>query len=284
MTRIAPLPLALVLSAFSLGCAPEAPLAAADPFVGPAPTERAPQDADRARRSANLRLSASAPAATGGGDTETVSFLVENDGSQKARSVELVVDLPTEGSLASLDSACVVTGTEAVCDLGNLSAGSSAQVDIDWTAPDATTVLDLDGEVSSRSSESSTADNVDGVSISVTQPTLVVAGGETFYLTGCMSSVPVTFADCGTLAPLYYEPLTLNSDNTITANTTANGFWQQPNAHSIELLFAEQGTNVLLSYFQAEALDADCFDGIVVYSQAAAFGAFRMCQSGYPSP
>lgn len=282
MSRTAPL--ALVLSSFGLGCTPEAPVEAADPFAGPAPAERAPLTTDAAKRSANLVLSASAPAATGGGDTETISFVVENDGNHRARSVELAIELPTEGSLASIDSACVVTGTEAVCALGSLSAGSSVQVDVDWTAPHSTTVLDVDGDLSSRSKESSTADNMAGVSISVTQPTLVLAGGETFYLTGCMSSVPVTFADCGTLAPLYQEPLTLNSDNTITANTTANGVWQQPNAHSLELLFAEQGTNTLLSYFRAEALDADCFDGIVVYSQVAAFGAFRMCMAGYPSP
>ena len=267
----------------AIGCATSEPVEATDMFVGPVST--AELTAERSGpKSADLSVAASAAAATGGGYTETVVFDVENVGSQKARNVELTIDLPVEGSLSSIDSACAVSGTEAVCSLGSMSAGATDQISVSWTAPMANTVLDFDGAVSTSSRDGDAANDAAGTSIVVNQATLVISGGETFYLTGCMDSAPVTFADCAAHTGLYYEQLTLNADGTITANTTANGYWSQPNDYSLEYLFAEQGTNNLLSYFQAVAVDSDCFEGMVVYSQVAAFGAFQMCKSGFPTP
>jgi hypothetical protein len=273
-----------LLTVLAFGCASEEPVPATDYFTGPAADRTVSTARGSSSKRADLSISASAPAATGGGDTETVVFDFENHGSNKARSVEVTIDLPLEGSLASIDSSCSVSGAQAVCSQGTMNAGDSGQISVSWTAPMANTVLDFDAEISTSSSEGSTADNTAGASIAVTQATLVLSGGETFYLSGCMDTSPVTFADCSTLGTPYAEQLTLNGDGTITANTTANGFWSQPNDYSLEYLFAEPGTNYLLSYFQAKAVDSDCFEGIVVYSQAAAFGAFRMCMSGFPTP
>ena len=277
--------LALLVSSLAfVGCAEQEPVEADSIFAGPVHAERAPVEVDAARRRADLSVAASAAAAMGGGDTEVITFDIDNHGSRTARNVDLTIDLPTDGSLSAIDSRCTVSGAQAVCSIGKMRSGTSAQVTVDWIAPLSTTVLDFDGEATTTSRESSTSDNTDGVSISVTYTSLVIAGGETFYLTGCLASAPVSFADCATTGTLYNEQVTLNADNTVTANTTLDGFWTQPNAASVELLFADPATTYLVSYFRAQALDADCFDGILVYATYSAFGAFQMCKSGYPTP
>jgi|GEM_PF-3687108 len=278
-----------VVAVFSLvGCAESQPIEA-DPFTG-APldaSERMPVAAPEATRGAvrDLAVSISGPAGTGLGDTETVDVTVENEGTRTARDVVLTIDLPTSGSLASISSACVVTGATAECDMGRLRAGNTDSVSIEWTAPNAIATLDFDVESSMRHTDSDPSDDSASHSIAViASATLPISGGESFNLVGCMDAVPVTWADCASSSYLYYEQLTLNADGSVTANTTADGSWSQANTYSLELEFEDPNTQTVLSEFDALAVDSDCFEGTVYYPAYGYYGAYKMCMSSWPTP
>ena len=62
------------------------------------------------------------------------------------------------------------------------------------------------------------------------------------------------------------------------------GSWTQVNDDTLDLTFEDPNTTQVLSEFDAEVADSDCFEG-VSYDPASGFwGAYKMCMSSWPTP
>lgn len=233
----------------------------------------------------DLAVSIDGPSLTGTGDRQNYYFVVENHGTSRARNVVLTVDLPTQGSLKSAAGRCTVTGNQAVCSMGGVAAGASKQARIKWTMPSVETSVDFDVEATTTDTDVDASNDTAHLTVATTSGAgQALVGGESFFLVGCTAASPITWADCGSASGLYYEPLTLNADGSVTANTTADGAWSQLNDHTLDMQWEDPSSQTVVSVFAAEALDADCFEGTVVYPTYGFFGAWQMCRSGYPTP
>jgi uncharacterized repeat protein (TIGR01451 family) len=130
------------------------------------------------------------PVAAGSELTYTVT--VANAGPNLAAGVELLDELPAEVSVVVADPRCAppVAG-EMICDLGDIAAGASTDVDIQVAVP--ADLVHLAGgpvTITNRATVSSTTDELDPTDDTTTLDTTVVAVGDLEVDTVEVAGVP----------------------------------------------------------------------------------------------
>jgi uncharacterized repeat protein (TIGR01451 family) len=106
------------------------------------------------------------------GETGFCDIVVENHGPSAARDVELTDEITTDTTLTSLSASpsqgsCSASGSTVDCALGNIDAGDSATVRVEFSADDPGDINDR-ATVSSATPDPDTGNNADTDSVTVT--------------------------------------------------------------------------------------------------------------------
>lgn len=241
-------------------------------------------------RRADVTVNITPPAGVYVGNPGTYQVAVANTGNDRATVVQLTIALPRThtspvvqvlGTLGAYDNRCSRSGTNLVCPLGTLNAGSSTNVSFTISLPQSSTPIVVGASVTTQSTELTTANNSDSDTAYLLHPPTTVNVGDAAHVEHCTGTGLTSFFEC-TLYPssISSHDFTVLSGGLIAfvgAPASYWGTWSQSAGPDRLALEYYDGTSNVAS-FSGYAVGNDCFEGVTIFHPASPYVApYRVC-------
>lgn len=236
---------------------------------------------------ADLRVVIPAPAAQYVYANTQYGIVVSNIGNQSAAAVKLTVDLPAThtsptkyvmGSLAAVDSRCVLAGTRLTCTIGTLAKGKSTTVSFALAFAEAAEVLALSAAVSTSSAENTLANNTASNAPTLLNYSHAVQDGDLAINSHCTGTGLTSYYECvvspGSVAT---HETVFHGDGTLSFPEAPGygGTWTQDSGDSLAFTYTQGGE--VIAEFVGYGSSPGCFQGVTVFPGSNYVAPYEVC-------
>jgi hypothetical protein len=236
---------------------------------------------------ADLQTSIQMPSGHEAYEEQRIRVRVSNVGNSNAKNSVVVIDLPESnttpvivvGDMGTLDSKCTQSGTQLTCDLGRIKRNRTKTVNVYIALPWSVSDLEFSATASTSNIDSNPGNDSDTATSEVNFPDLVIAGGDHATNTHCTGTNLGSFYVCTAFpSSLMSHGITFESDGTISFDGAPAGYtgeWGQASDDSLWFDYSYLGS--VVAEFDGNAVDADCFEGLTVFTGSSYVAGYEVC-------
>jgi hypothetical protein len=237
---------------------------------------------------ADIAVQIPAPAAVHVYDTTDYDIVVSNIGNKKAAGVQLVIELPETntspqvyvmGTLSGVDPRCSASGTQLVCNLGDIARNTGTTVSFGIELPQADEELAVTATATSIGAENSLANNAATDVAALLDYAVAVQPGDLATNRHCTGTGLASFFEC----ELFPSSLSDHPHEFLAGGVIAipgepaySGTWSQPTPESLVFTYEELGVGVVAE-FEGWGTSPDCFEGITTFPGSTYMSPYEVC-------
>lgn len=237
---------------------------------------------------ADIQVQIPAPAAVHVYDTTDYEIQVSNIGNKKATGVQLVIELPETntspqvyvmGTPSGVDPRCSASGTQLVCNLGEIARNASTTVSFGIELPQADEALAVTATATSTGPENSLANNSATHEAPLLNYAVVVQPGDVATIRHCTGTGLTSFFECelfpSSISDHQHEFLA-GGLISIPGEPAYGGTWSQPTADSLVFTYEELGVGVV-AQFEGYGTSPGCFEGMTTFPGSSYVSPYEVC-------
>lgn len=237
---------------------------------------------------ADIQVQIPAPAAVHVYDTTDYDIVVSNIGNKKATGVQLVIELPETntspqvyvmGTLSGVDPRCNTSGTQLVCNLGDIARNTQTTVSFGIALPQADEALAITATATATVAENTLANNSATDEATLLNYAVAVQPGDLTTSRHCTGTGLTSFFEC----ELFPSSLSQHDAELLAGGVISipgepgfTGTWSQPTADSLVMIYEEIGVGVVAE-FHGYGTSPDCFEGMTTFPGSTYVSPYEVC-------